>query len=95
MEESNFIWIIFTATVFYLVGFFIGMMRNLNGIISSVLKDQPIVVRIEQVQEKCLAYMILNSSRNVFVEQGASAEEIVQKLREKHPEKTIIVAEIV
>ena len=95
MEESNFIWFIFTATVFYLIGFLIGMMRNLNGIISSVLKDQPIVVRIEQVQDKCLAYMILNSSTNVFVEQGTSAQEIVQKLREKHPEKTIIVAEVV
>jgi hypothetical protein len=95
MGESTFIWIMITGAVFYLLGFLVGLMRNLNGAISSVLKDQPIVVRIEQVQERFLAYMILNSSKNVFVEQGASADEIVDRLREKHPGKLIIIAEIV
>ena len=94
MEES-FIWIVITGTVFYLFGFFMGLMRNLNSAITAVLKDQPIVVRVEQAQEKFFAYMILNSTKNLFVEQGSSMEEVVERLREKHPEKTIIVADII
>ena len=95
MEEMSFFWYVLTGTVFYLLGFLSGMMRNLNGVITSVLKDQPIVVRVEQVQEKYFAYMILNSNKDIFVEQGSSMDEVVQRLREKHPEKMIIVAEVI
>jgi hypothetical protein len=95
MEESGFFWYVLTGVVFYLVGFFIGLMRNLNSAITSVLKDQPIVVRVEQVQDKFFAYMILNSTKDLFVEQGPTFEDVVASLREKHPGKTIIVANIV